>query len=685
MSKVISKSKPRQSRSYSKTVKSVITKLVLMSLENLIEIVSKELSGERAKRYTAKVSSYHRIQASSGFFDAIEFIRSELERLGDKNYKIEEFIADGKKNNYSWYSPISWEINDGFLRMIEPESLYLCRFNETPESIATHSKETDVKAELVDIEDATNKELLKKENIEGKIVLTSASVKNIKEKIYELGALGVIIYPTEKRAVGKENLIQYVGLWPNESDAEMTTFGFSISRKQAMMLKNYLKKEKVLLHAKIDSKLYAGKLHVLTTKIDGNRESDEEIVLISHICHPYPSANDNASGSGLLLEIYRTLKKLIEKKIVVPKRSIRFLWVPEFNGTIPWIKKQVEKGTWNPIFCINLDMVGEHPGIIGEPFTVSQSSVSTPFFLNDLIAELIEKCKDNPLLIEQSGWSHPWNCRMKPFAGGSDHILFTDEPVRIPSVMFGHEDRFWHTNLDTIEKVDPTELKRVGVLAASTVLSSLNETQFSNEILLSYLTGFLNRKSQVIKFLQIELKKLQKRSNNNLEMKILERVGDSFFCNEKEKVRSIKTNFKKFNKELLDFIETELKHTKNELNKLTLKNKVDNNFEIDELYLKKVERRWEGPFNISEIFSLLNEEKKEQDILTEEEKTLIKKFIQSSYFGGSVLELINLINNERTLLNILVEYTLTFYNIPELNVIENFFKYLKSKELIRLV
>lgn len=68
-----------------------------MSLENLIEIVSKELSGERAKRYTAKVSSYHRIQASSGFFDAIEFIRSELERLGDKNYKIEEFIADGKK------------------------------------------------------------------------------------------------------------------------------------------------------------------------------------------------------------------------------------------------------------------------------------------------------------------------------------------------------------------------------------------------------------------------------------------------------------------------------------------------------------------------------------------------------------------------------------------------------------
>ncbi|UJG42325.1 MAG: DUF4910 domain-containing protein [Candidatus Heimdallarchaeum endolithica] len=654
-----------------------------MSLENLIKIVSKELSGERAKRYTEKVSNYHRIQASSGFLDAIGFIKSELERIGDKNYKVEEFIADGKKNNYSWYSPISWEINDGFLRMIEPECFYLCRFNETPESIATHSKKTDVKAELVDIEDATNKEILKKENIEGKIVLTSASIKSIKEKIFELGALGVIIYPTEKRAVGKENLIQYVGLWPNEEDAEMTTFGFSISRKQAMMLKNYLKKEKVVLHAKIDSKLYTGKLHVLTTKIDGNSKNDGEIVLIAHICHPYPSANDNASGSGLLLEIFRTLKKLVEKKIVVPKRSIRFLWVPEFNGTIPWIKKQVEEGIWNPVFCINLDMVGEHPGIIGEPFTVSQSSVSIPFFLNDLIAELIEKCKDNPLLIEQSGWNHPWNCRMKPFAGGSDHILFTDEPVRIPSVMFGHEDRFWHTNLDTIEKVDSTELKRVGVLTVSTVLSSINETQFSNEILLSYITGFMKRKSQVIAFLQNKLQNLQKKSANYVELSILERLCDTFFDNEKEKVRSIKNHFKNFNEELLEFVESELNHTKNEINKLTPKSETSSNIKIDELYLKKIERKWKGPFNISEIFSLLNKEKEQENILKEEEKSLIK-FIQSSYFGGSVLELINLINNRRTLLDILVNYTLAFYNIPELSAIENFFKYLKSKELIKL-
>ncbi|MFC2082562.1 hypothetical protein ACFLSG_00780 [Candidatus Bipolaricaulota bacterium] len=33
--------------------------------------------------------------------------------------------------------------------------------------------------------------------------------------------------------------------------------------------------------------------------------------------------------------------------------------------------------------------------------------------------------------------------------------------------MLGHDDPYWHTDLDTIEKVDPTRLKHVGSLVAT--------------------------------------------------------------------------------------------------------------------------------------------------------------------------------------------------------------------------
>jgi hypothetical protein len=48
-----------------------------------------------------------------------------------------------------------------------------------------------------------------------------------------------------------------------------------------------------------------------------------------------------------------------------------------------------------------------------------------------------------------------------PFGGGSDHYIFNDGALKVPSVMFGHGDTFHHTSLDTPDKVDPSELRRV--------------------------------------------------------------------------------------------------------------------------------------------------------------------------------------------------------------------------------
>jgi hypothetical protein len=58
-----------------------------------------------------------------------------------------------------------------------------------------------------------------------------------------------------------------------------------------------------------------------------------------------------------------------------------------------------------------------------------------------------------------------WAWRATPHLGASDHAL-----LRCPVVGLGHwPDRFNHTSADTLDKVDPTELRRTATIAAASV------------------------------------------------------------------------------------------------------------------------------------------------------------------------------------------------------------------------
>ena len=59
------------------------------------------------------------------------------------------------------------------------------------------------------------------------------------------------------------------------------------------------------------------------------------------------------------------------------------------------------------------------------------------------------------------GTNDKFNYRIVDYWGESDHALFNDAQVGVPSTMMVHfPDKFWHTSFDTPDKVDPTELER---------------------------------------------------------------------------------------------------------------------------------------------------------------------------------------------------------------------------------
>jgi hypothetical protein len=228
----------------------------------------------------------------------------------------------------------------------------------------------------------------------------------------------------------------------------------------------------VRVWAKVDSRLYDGALEIVQATIPG--ETDEQVLVVAHLCHPLPSANDNASGAAAAYEAARTLQALIAgNRLPGPRRTIRFLWVPEMTGTFAYLA-QHEQGLSQFIAGINLDMVGEDQGQTGSSWLIERPPEAAASFAPELLARLRD---DLPGLkgMADVAPSHTgmgayplYRQAQVAFSGGSDHYILSDPSVGVPTPMFIQwPDRFYHTSADTPDRTDPRSLARAGALAAT--------------------------------------------------------------------------------------------------------------------------------------------------------------------------------------------------------------------------
>ena len=202
----------------------------------------------------------------------------------------------------------------------------------------------------------------------------------------------------------------------------------------------------------------------------GSEYPSQEIIIMGHLDHYKPGANDNASGSAGMVEMARNILGLVRRgEILPPKRTIRFLWLPEIHGAAAYLTEHSglkDKG----IAGMNLDMIGENYYLCESSFHLIQSPYSVPGYINNVLVNLIGWL-DDQAFYSPRGTRLRFNFRLAPFWGGSDHIMFNDSAFSIPTPMLGHADVFHHTNLDTPDKCDPTEMKRIISLSlAATIL-----------------------------------------------------------------------------------------------------------------------------------------------------------------------------------------------------------------------
>lgn len=447
--------------------------------KDIQKAVTEEYSGLRAKEYVAEIIPYHRIQASPGFRAAAERCRELLTKFGVPA-KVLTFPADEKRSY--WAVPMfqEWEATEATLHLVESagRDRKLADFSEIKCSLIQRSVPVDnLEADVVLLEDGEEEAEYEGLDLQGKVVLTKGDLDRVRELAVDRhGAAGILFdgmseMPPIRQRIDMPDVLQYKSFWWRRP-GDKRCFGFVLSARAGNDLRKLIKsqlqagKPPVRVRAKVVSRLYDGQMEVVSALISG--ETDEEVVVVAHLCHPQPSANDNASGTAAALELARTLQRLIESgELPRPRRSIRLLLVPEMTGTYAYLATHEERIP-RMVAGINLDMVGQNQDLCGGVFIIEHTPAATPSFASDLLERLREEWTDGAQNPAGSASYPLFRHTATPFSGGSDHYILSDPTVGIPTPMLIQwPDKFWHTSGDTLDKVDPNMLAVLGGLATT--------------------------------------------------------------------------------------------------------------------------------------------------------------------------------------------------------------------------
>ncbi len=462
----------------------------------LRDLLRESLSGELAKEHVIQITRHHRIQGSRGYRAAAQYVLEQLRSFGysDKDATIESFKSDGRVSYQTWQSPSGWDISWGELRMIEPYEERIVGYPEIAMSVITYSNAGDVTAPLVWVGAGTSDDDYKGKDVAGKIVLATGYGGEVhRHAVLKYGAKAVVCYLDDDRAKDHPDMLQYTGMWPRTEEMDRVTFGFNLTNRQGEKLRDLLLSgKKVVVRGQVKGiGLEPYFMDVVVARLLGSEKPEEEIVLSAHLDHPKESANDNASGSAAILDIARALKELTDSgRMPKLKRSIRFVWVPEWNGTMPYIDAHPELvgpelgGKF--LANLNMDMVGENEELLHSMMIMTRTPHSIPSVLIDVM-ENMAQMTDGLNIRTPRGSQSTFNYRIVPYSGGSDHMMFIDR--KVPGVMMVHgPDYTHHTSDDTPDKVDPVELSRSEMIAAGSVVYLSNLA--TNEALdLVYLAG----------------------------------------------------------------------------------------------------------------------------------------------------------------------------------------------------
>jgi hypothetical protein len=462
--------------------------------ETVVRALAAEVSGTAARRTVQDLTLFHRQRGSRGFRAAVERIRDRAREAGLAEVEVISLPTDGTIFYGTQRSRPAWDADFAELWEQTPkpekseketwvDARRVASWETRPITLAEDSASGEVAAELVDVGAGTDERDYAGKEVRGKLVLVSAPPGAAYPLAVDLhGAAGLVSSAQNQKTAWwgeDENLVRWGHL---ETFPAPRTFAFMVSQKEARAWGERLARgEAVHLRASVRAGQHPGSYDIVTAVLRGADPAlaGEEIVFSCHLDHQRPGANDNASGCATILEAGRTLAKLVrEGKIPPPRRTLRFVFPPEIEGTTALLSARPAFAT-RARAVIHMDMVGGDPEITRAVFHVTRSPKSLPTFVNDVgeafgrfvnaesYAYAASGVSAFPLA-DPEGGKRALQAEIVDYTEGSDHQVWTEGSFRVPAIYLNDwPDRYIHTDADSVANLDPTKLLRAAFLGAA--------------------------------------------------------------------------------------------------------------------------------------------------------------------------------------------------------------------------
>jgi aminopeptidase YwaD len=442
--------------------------------ETIYRAVAPRVDRDVALQLVTRIAPLWRLAGNPAFDQSLTWIEAPLQAAGlATRYDTIQSASQG------------WEMRDAVLRFDGAEGPIVLSMAHDRVPLAINSWSTPpggTTARLVDVGEGTAASHYEGRDVTGAVVLADGAIGAVwAQAVKARGAAGVIstqiagyTRPAETPDVLQWGSIPYA--------PETPSFGFKATPRAEHALRARLAAGRdVRVHVTIDTVFHRRPVRTLAAEIPGATRPHERVVLVAHVQEP--GANDNASGCGSLAAAAIALQHAIASGALPrPARTLTFLWGDENRLSDAWIAADAAR-LKDVVAMMSLDMTGQDTAKTGGTFLIEKGPDPTAIwarpsdphsewgasevdralvkgtFLNDLhLAVALRHARDTG-----------WVVRTNPYEGGSDHTSFTKAGV--PALLNWHfTDRYYHTNLDTLDKVSATTLGHVATIVATTAM-----------------------------------------------------------------------------------------------------------------------------------------------------------------------------------------------------------------------
>jgi len=557
-----------------KIIKSILLSLFVIPVsaqetpflnDSEIRMLINELSGDRSFEHIRILTQWHRNSGMEGYFKAADYVIEEAKKSGLEDVKFVEQPLVGP--NYTAKSAELW--------ITEPIEIKLADIGDHALLLSDGSHDADLTAELL-WAGTGSKEDLEGLDVSGKIVLVNGSPgAAITNAVYAKGALGVVCYTSSegKNPMDFPDQLAWTRISMTPPEGKKGAFAFNLSPRKGEQLKKMLQTNemqdvfatgkktmggKVVLKAKVDTEIgeAPGRTGFVEGWIRGSKYHDQQIVITAHLQEEQGSANDDGSGCGNLLEIARTLNKLIDEgKIERPLRDIRFWWTDEIYSEYRYFRDYPNEPA-KMLANLHQDMVGAKQSIGSR----TQHLIYAPHSITSYVDALFESVgqfvieTNNPFITagRMGGLPRPhsrpiyatrgthegFGARFVPFFNASDNLNFVEGAIGVPAVgLINWDDYYIHSSDDDLWQIDATQLQRNAFIITS-MAYYLGKSE-SEELPLLLSETYAQGTNRLANDLQAAFHQIQSQSDTSLDWKNANIILEQGIMREERALKSI--------------------------------------------------------------------------------------------------------------------------------------------------